>query len=57
MTTLGNELKRVGLIADLDKFEEQLMEDDTEMTPIQRRLILRKLLKAEGQKEKVTHES
>ena len=43
MRSLKSELVRAGIVADLDKFEEELMEDDSEMNPIQRKLILRRL--------------
>jgi hypothetical protein len=52
MKSLNSELKRVGLIADIEKFEEAYIEDDTELTPIQRKLILRRLMKKDEKPKK-----
>lgn len=51
MGSLNSELIRVGLIVDLEKFEEAMMEDDTELSPIKRRLIIRKLMKQDEPKK------
>jgi len=54
MRSLKSELVRVGILADIDKFEEELMEDDSEMTPIQRKLILRRLALGEKMARKAS---
>jgi len=43
MNTIQDALKSAGVVADLREFEEAYMEDDSELTPIQRRLILRRI--------------
>jgi hypothetical protein len=45
MQQLNKALVAAGLVADLDHHEELLMEDDSELNPIQRRIILRRIHK------------
>lgn len=44
-SAMNRALVEAGLVADLDHHEELLMEDDSELNPIQRRIILRRIHK------------
>jgi len=44
MTSLRSALVEAGLVANLEKFEENFIEGDSDLSPIKRRLIIRRLL-------------
>lgn len=45
MRTIRNAMVEAGVVADLDHHEELMMEDDSELNPIQRRILLRRIHK------------